>query len=248
MSTPENAPSPGPEASSADPAASPHRRQHLGPLDRLTTPARVIERWFARRSASAHVVAVIASFIVLAVVNTVLDRLYAASNHPVSYAEGQTTFDAGRVEGFYATMSAAGTLDLYVYTQVFDYLFMVALAVFALTLGSLLRRAAAPTQPLMALARAGGVTVAVGAVFDAVENLISFVLLGFYATSDPAGFPDVLVHPYSVAAVIKFALVGLGLVLLLVSLIGLAGSLPGRLTGGRSRRASPGAASELERA
>jgi hypothetical protein len=50
--------------------------------------------------------------------------------------------------------------------------------------------------------------------FDAVENLISFVML-----ADPDGFADVLVLPYSTAAVIKFVCIAVGMLALLAALL-----------------------------
>ena len=182
-----------------------------------------------------HLVFLVAAFATLGVVNAILNSLYAASNHPVSYAEGQTSFDAASVEGWYATMSDAGTLDVYVGTQIFDYVFMLALAAFALTAASVLRRSHARRPRLAAVARIGGLGVVIGTLFDAAENIVSFVMLGSFAATDPSGFADWLVLPYSAAAVAKFASIAIGFVALAVALAGaVVLTVAGRSTGRRS--------------
>lgn len=180
------------------------------------------------RPTSHHLVATIASFGLLGVVNSTLNRLYEASNHPVSYAEGQTSFDAEAIKGWYGAMSDAGTLDVYVGTQIFDYVFMAALALFGLTLASLIRRMNKPWRQGALLAQFGGLAVAIGACFDAVENLISFAML-----ADPTGFPDALAFPYSAAAVIKFAAIAIGVVSILgATIVGLVRRIP--IVGGKT--------------
>lgn len=54
-----------------------------------------------------------------------LDASYAASRHPVDYMTGQTRFSGEAVKGYYKTMSEAGTLDIYVQTQLIDFGFIL---------------------------------------------------------------------------------------------------------------------------
>ena len=54
-----------------------------------------------------------------------LDASYAASLHPVDYLTGQTRFSGEMIKGYYATMSDAGTLKVYVTTQLIDFGFIL---------------------------------------------------------------------------------------------------------------------------
>lgn len=166
-----------------------------------------------------HVAATAVAFGVFQAVRVTLDAYYAASNHPVDYATGQTTFDAERIKGFYAVMEQAGTLDIYVRTQLVDFGFLTMIAVFGLLLGTLVAR----SGPQGSWARKAGLGAAVAAVFgalcDASENAVSFIML-----ANPQGFADWLALPYSAFAVLKFALITLAMALVLVALLlGLAG-------------------------
>lgn len=150
----------------------------------------------------------------------VLDRSYAASGHPVDYATGQTTFDGGAIKEYYAEMQANGTLDVYVSTQLIDFGFifgMICIALFVCTLIARLGREGSFARKAGVLA---GLSVIAGALCDAIENGVSFIML-----ANPAGFADWLALPYSAFASIKFALITLGMLLVLVSLLS---SLVGR--------------------
>ena len=162
----------------------------------------------------AHGLCLVGSFAAFNLVKARLDALYAASGHPVDYATGQTTFDAARVKGFYDVMDQAGTLGIYVQTQVFDYVFMVTLAVFGGMLGTFVARAGRPGSWARRIGIVAALAAIIGAVMDALENAVSFVML-----ADPAGFADWLVLPYSGFAAIKFALIGLALVSVAACLI-----------------------------
>lgn len=173
-----------------------------------------IDQSLNRRSPWVHVGATSLSFFIVIAVNMMLSSLYSASNHPVTQAEGQTSFSASAVKGFFAVMSDAGTLHIYTVSQIFDYLFMFTLGLFSLTLASLLRRFNRPFKPGMKFASFGGSAVVFGLGFDGIENLISFVML-----ANPVDFPDFLAILYSTAAVIKFSFVAFGAIALLASIV-----------------------------
>ena len=133
-----------------------------------------------------------------------LDASYARSQFPVPFYEGQTTFDAAELKGYYQHMIERGTLDVYLHTQRIDYVFMATAAVSLF----LLSAAALRTIPkalrggwLGRLGRALLWIFPAAAPFDAAENGVSFVML-----ADPTGFADWLVYPYSSFAVVKFTL------------------------------------------
>lgn len=174
----------------------------------------------ARRTHAAGAALAIAA---LATANSVLNQLYIASGHPVDYLTGQTSFSGEEVKGWYAEMQAAGTLDVYWYTQLFDFVFI--LTVFAM--GSL---AATFLARINGSRRGSGsalwaaAALALGAMFDAAENLISFVML-----SNPQGFPNWVAVPYSTMAVIKFTFIGTGVALIVFSVFCWVLHIVGRL-------------------
>lgn len=166
-----------------------------------------------------HSLAAAASLAAFSFVKPRLDALYAASKHPVDYATGQTTFDGERIKGFYSAMEQSGTLDVYVQTQRFDFLFILSVALVGLCLGSLVGRISRPGSYGRAAGRIAATLAVTGASLDAIENAISFVMLG-----DPQGFANWLALPYSACASAKFACLTAAMVALLVSLcLGLVG-------------------------
>lgn len=143
-----------------------------------------------------------------------LDASYAASLHPVDYMTGQTRFSGEAVKEYYATMSDAGTLDIYVTTQLIDFGFIIGffgIGFFVCTLIARLSRVASYGQ------KAGigaGLAFVFGGLSDMIENGWSFIML-----ANPSSFADWLAIPYSAFATMKFGLITLGLGLSLASLI-----------------------------
>lgn len=130
----------------------------------------------------------------------ILNASYAASGHPVDYKTGQLAFSAEKIEEYYGVMANQGTLDIYLRTQIIDYGFIFATALAAWVLGTALARLALG----QGLVYWGGLAVAVlgvtGAGFDALENLISFVML-----ARPEAIADPVALIYSGFAAAKFA-------------------------------------------
>jgi hypothetical protein len=119
-----------------------------------------------------------------------------------------------RLDASYAAMSDFGTLDIYWITQIIDFGFILAMlcmGLFVCTFISRLGRYASWSRFCGLLA---GVSIALGAISDAIENLWSFVML-----ADPQGFSNWLAFPYSGFAVLKFALITLGMGLLIATII-----------------------------
>lgn len=145
-----------------------------------------------------------------------LDASYAASNHPVDYATGQLAFDARVIEGYYAAMTEAGTLDVYWQTQFIDFGFIAGVMAVALLFGTLAARLGGRLGALglwgWRLGMAAAVLGVSGAAFDAVENLLSFVML-----SRPQAIPQGLALAYSSAAAVKFALLTGAMLTLVIS-------------------------------
>lgn len=143
-----------------------------------------------------------------------LDASYIASGHPVDYVVGQTSFSGPQIKEYYAVMTEGGTLDVYRTTQMIDFGFIAAIAALGLFLSTVIARLSRDRSWGYHVGLWSGVALIAGALCDAIENLISFVML-----SDPAGFADWLAYPYSAFAVAKFALITLGMSLALLSLL-----------------------------
>lgn len=135
-----------------------------------------------------------------------LDASYAASNHPVDYATGQTAFDGPTIKGYYQTMIDAGTLDIYWQTQLIDFGFILGLFLMGLFAGTLIARFAKAGGWARRVALIAGGSIMFGALCDAIENLISFVML-----SNPTDFADWIALPYSTFAVVKFICIAAGM-------------------------------------
>ena len=94
----------------------------------------------ASKSILRHTALTAAVFIGFNLVKNQLDASYAASNHPVDYATGQTTFSAEAIRGFYAHMQDLGTLDIYVKTQIIDFGFIAMMMLMGFFVGALVSR------------------------------------------------------------------------------------------------------------
>lgn len=151
-----------------------------------------------RVSLTAHVAALGLVFVAFQLVKAQLDRLYAASGYPVDYATGQLSFSAEKLSGWYGAMAAQGTLDVYWRTQFVDFAFLASVGLMGFLAGALLSRLGRGVWAPR-LGRVAAVLAAVGAGFDAVENLLSFWLLVARDAMPQAG---ALI--YSSAAALKF--------------------------------------------
>ena len=154
------------------------------------------------------------SLAVVAISNSVLDASYRESQHPVGYAEGQTTFSAETIRGYYQTMTEAGTLDIYWRTQFIDFAFIASVILVGLFVPTLIGRFCKASKAAKVLTMLATPAVVVGATFDIAENLVSFVML-----ANPASFADWLAYLYSGLAAAKFAAIGLGVIALALSVV-----------------------------
>lgn len=153
----------------------------------------------------------------LAVSNNVLNSSYEASGHPVGYAEGQLAFSGSTIKGYSAHMTGLGTLDTYVATQLIDFAFIASMVAIGVFVATGIARGLSGTRAASAASLAG-VLFIVGSGFDAVENLISFVML-----TDPSGFPDAIALPYSLAAALRFLAIVPAVILTAAALVVLVG-------------------------
>lgn len=165
----------------------------------------------------AHGLCALASLGTLAWVQQALAERYLLSKHPSQYRPGAPDFDADRVRTQLTQMQSEDTLDALVTAQLFDFWFMLAIAVFGIAFAGLVARfAKAGTQAASLVAWAVPL-VLTGVVFDICENLTSFVIF-----ANPQGAADWLIYLYSGFAVLKFvglSLAGLVLVAAIVLIL-----------------------------
>ncbi|RPE67384.1 hypothetical protein EDD53_1791 [Pacificibacter maritimus] len=168
----------------------------------------------AKRPVWIHALGAAATFVVFGQVQAHLNASYEASNHPVDYMTGQTGFDAVLIKGYYAHMEHLGTLGVYLQTQFIDFGFIIMMALMGIMFGTLVARLGGQGSWRYRFGVAAAVSVVCGAMCDAFENLVSFVML-----ANPTSFADWLALPYSTFAVIKFGLIALGLLLVILSAV-----------------------------
>lgn len=146
--------------------------------------------------------------------NIILDASYAESLFPVPYYVGQTAFSGEQIKEYYAFMIDAGTLNVYWQTQFIDYAFIGMVIITGLLLPSFVARLHAKGSWLAAITFGFALLMPLGGLFDAIENLISFVML-----SQPETFANWLAIPYSTFAVLKFGAIAPAQVGTVLSLI-----------------------------
>lgn len=157
-----------------------------------------------------------------------LDASYAASQFPVPYYEGQTTFDGELLKTYYGHMIEQGTLGIYWRTQFIDFLFIAAVIFTGFIVPSFVARLHPAGSWLRAVTLGLAVALMLGGMSDAIENLISFVQL-----AAPLTFPNWITLIYSSFAVIKFGLIGLAVTGTLLSLALAAATAVWRAVAGR---------------
>ncbi len=162
-----------------------------------------------------HGIAAFLAFALTRVTNIILDASYAASQYPVPFYVGQTAFSGEKLKAYFAYMLQRDTLGIYWRTQFIDFSFIIATFISGLVISLFLARLHQKTSWLYKLSVLAAVIVPMGAVFDALENLVSFVML-----SQPTSFPNWLAFVYSSFAVIKFAAITMGYGLWVISLLG----------------------------
>lgn len=152
-----------------------------------------------------------------------LDASYAASRYPVDYFTGQLSFSAEKLMGYYDVMQEAGTLGLYLRTQLIDFAFIAGVMAVGLTLGALIGRLGPKGGWTRKLALAVSALSVLGGCFDIAENLLSFGLI-----AHPDDMPNVLALAQSSMAALKFACLVPAVCLMPVALaLGLASRLRG---------------------
>lgn len=134
----------------------------------------------------------------------ILNQAYAASKFPVPYYVGQLAFDGVQIKQYYAYMIEHGTLGVYVHTQIIDFAFILSTlllhAVVLLILVRMQHRGGRLSKAALVLF----LIAPLAPLFDALENLVSFIML-----ADPSGFSNPIALVYSSFSAIKFAVFAL---------------------------------------
>lgn len=129
-----------------------------------------------------------------------LNSLYAASQFPVPFFVGQTTFNAAELKSYFAVLLELGTLDKFIGVQLADYVYMVTVLASLFAAMVAVYRILPNIKWLKNIGWFMVLASPAAAGFDALENAVSFFLL-----ANPLEFADWLVYPYSSLAVAKFA-------------------------------------------
>lgn len=154
-----------------------------------------------RRTTLGLAVGLAIAAIAAVLAQVLLQRSFAAVDHPVSLAEANITADAATVRGWYRVLVGQGTLDQLVFTERIDYLWMIALGttvVLATLLAARLLRFRNPLASRRLRRLAPWTALAPG--IDGVENVLSLIML-----SDPFGFPDHLAVAHAWISRLKLA-------------------------------------------
>lgn len=131
----------------------------------------------------------------------ILNAAYAASGFPVAYWKAQLSFDHEKLKGWYGFLQGNQTLDLYVHTQLIDFIFIASVLILhAAALLALSRAVPAQSKVRQALVWAALLST-IAPLADAIENGISFVML-----ANPTGFEPFLAIAYSSVAAVKFGM------------------------------------------
>lgn len=161
-----------------------------------------------------HGVAALLSYALTRVSNYFLDKSYTASQYPVPFYLGQTTFNATKLKSYYAHMLAEDSLQIYWQTQWLDFSFIASIFLAGLVISLFLTRLHPKGTLWYQLSYAAAFIMPLAALCDVCENLFSFVML-----SKPLTFADWLVIPYSSLAVCKFIGIALSYLIWLSSVL-----------------------------
>ena len=147
--------------------------------------------------------------------NIVLDNSYAASQYPVAFYVGQLSFNGETLRGYYHYMLEQGTLGIYWRTQYIDFVFILATFLSGIIISLWLARLHKKPGFLYRSSLLAAIALPLGALLDASENLVSFVMLGQIES-----FPDWLAVVYSSLALLKFLAMFFAYILWCISLLG----------------------------
>ena len=145
-----------------------------------------------------------------------LTSLYNQSKFPVPYFVGQTSFDAEKIKAWYGEMINQGTLEIYIQTQNFDFVFILTVIAMGFSIWGLVLRLFPQNTFFRRNILSLSLFLPLAGLFDILENLTSYIML-----ANPLGFADWLAYIYSGFAVLKFGAWSIALLLLVVFILAL---------------------------
>ena len=147
-----------------------------------------------------------AAFTVVGVVlnvwtTVVLNRAYAASGFPVPYWEAQLSFSHLKIKGWYQALIEKDSIGLYLHAQYVDFLFIASVLVLHVAVLVLVSRMLPNASRARSVMLFAALLSSLAPVLDALENLVSFVML-----AQPLSFEPALALIYSALAAGKFTM------------------------------------------
>jgi hypothetical protein len=130
-----------------------------------------------------------------------LNVAYATSGFPVPYWEAQLSFDHLALKGWYGFLQGNNAIDLYLYTQYVDFVFIASVLVLHTSVLVVVSRTLPASSKSRQLMLWAALLSAIAPLADAIENGISFIML-----ANPTSFEPILALAYSSSAAIKFAM------------------------------------------
>ena len=130
-----------------------------------------------------------------------LNAAYAASGFPVPYWEAQLSFSHLKLKGWYQSLIDQGKLDLYFQAQYVDFLFIASVILLHVAVLVVVSRMLPESSKSRRLILWAALLSSLAPILDALENLVSFVML-----AEPLSFEPVLAIAYSSLAAGKFAM------------------------------------------
>ena len=131
----------------------------------------------------------------------VLNTAYAASGFPVPYWEAQLSFDHLKLKGWYQALIEKDSVGLYLHAQYVDFLFIASVLLLHVAVLVLVSRMLPNASRARSLMLWAALLSSLAPILDAIENLVSFVML-----SQPLSFEPALALIYSALAAGKFAM------------------------------------------
>jgi hypothetical protein len=123
------------------------------------------------------------------------------SKYPAAVFESQLSFSGEILKSHYQVVVDAGGLNMYIFGQILDYLFMVGYGSMIFCIALLESRKFEESSTMAKSGRSVAIGGIIAAILDAIENF--FILL---TLSDPLGFPNWWAVAHSIFALPKWIL------------------------------------------
>jgi len=150
-------------------------------------------------------------FFILFVITCIsVNYAFEISNYPVSFTESQLSFSGQSIKSHYAQMTDED-IGVYIMAQGVDYAYLFCYGGFILLLGVFIGRKWFTDSSIRYGAYIMGCAGIIAAICDAIEDAFIIAM-----AKNPVHFPDSYAIAHSYLASIKFALLGLAIVMVLV--------------------------------